>query len=237
MSLPPLNLTLSTSSPSFHPTVTLHLPTPSSFSIPSSCNLRAQLSLVLPDEVFLDPDELEDKFAGSAISSYTLSSTKGKGRVKVDIERPSFNFMHTDEDKGSVIIDLTLSPPQAYATIAQGRGMTPGELKEVNVEIPLHGRYLTPTEEGERAMLFPKEIRGEWTCDINSSTTTHLPLIPHTPINITLPTGKHSHQPYVEIITPIVIWLGWGWLVYKIFNLRSRISYRKADMVKDKKDL
>ncbi|OCF61545.1 hypothetical protein L486_01197 [Kwoniella mangroviensis CBS 10435] len=235
MSLPPLNLTLSTSSPSFHPTITLHLQHPSSSSIPSSCNLRAELSLKLPDEVLLDPDELEDKFAGSAISSYTLRSTEGKGRVKVDIERPSFELDH--EDKDSVIIDLEISTPQAYATIVQGRDMTPGELKEVNVEIPLHGRYLAPTEEGERAMLFPKEMRGEWKCKIDPLTTAHLPLISHTSIYITLPTGKHSHQPYVEIITPIAIWYGWGWLVYKIFNLRSRISYRKADMVKDKKDL
>ncbi|WVQ66726.1 uncharacterized protein L199_004915 [Kwoniella botswanensis] len=237
MSFPPLNLTLFTSSPSFHPTITLHLQPPSSSPIPSSCNLRAQLSLKLPDEVFLDPDELEDKFAGSAISSYTLRSTKGKGRVKVDIERPSFDLIHEDEDKGSVIIDLTISPPQSYVTIEQGRGITPGELREVILEIPLHGRYLAPTEEGERIIMFPEEIRGEWMCNIDPLTTTHLPLIPHTPINITLPTGKHSHQPYVEIITPMVIWLGWGWLVYKIFNLRSRISYRKADMVKDKKDL
>ncbi|WVW86409.1 hypothetical protein I302_108455 [Kwoniella bestiolae CBS 10118] len=239
MSLPPLDLTLSQSSPSFHPTVTLHLNPPSSSLIPPTCNLKAHVSIILPDELFLDPDELADKFAGSAISSYTLSQTgeqgKGKGRVKVDIERPSFNYIQDEE--GWIVLDILVDVPNQRPI---GRIEEVGVQKEVKVEIPLHGRYLVPFEHGERAVLFPREIRGGWICNTNTLSESQLPVIRSSPVQITLPTGRHSHQPFVEVVTPLVIWLGWGWLVYKIFRLRSRVAQRKSTSsvdVSEKKDI
>ncbi|WVF67297.1 hypothetical protein IAT40_002048 [Kwoniella sp. CBS 6097] len=48
------------------------------------------------------------------------------------------------------------------------------------------------------------------------------------PVEIHLPTGKMSHQPLVESVTTLVIWLGWAWLVYKIIRLRSKTRARKT---------
>ncbi|WWC91948.1 uncharacterized protein L201_006900 [Kwoniella dendrophila CBS 6074] len=230
MTLPPLNLSLSLSPPSFHPTITFHLYQPP--IIPPSCDLAARLSIKLPDEIFLDPDELDDKFAGSAISSYTLTKItrqgQQKGKTKIDIERPSFDTFHNQTDY--VILNLNVDP----------RGTTPQEIEHANlnesinnetiVEIPLHGRYLRPSVKGERTIIFPdtqnSEIRGEWICKANTDSVTSSPftIVRTEPINIILPTGKHSHQPFVELMTPLVIWSGWSWIVYKIFRLRNRMK-------------
>ncbi|WWC64836.1 uncharacterized protein I303_107450 [Kwoniella dejecticola CBS 10117] len=237
MSLQPLRLDLSLSSPSLHPTITVHLHPPSTSQLPTPCDLQARLSLILPDELFLDPDELSDKSAGSAVSSYHLSSGlsradiegKGKGKIKVDIERPArYDIDILDQ----TILDLDI------ANISTSAGSS--EVDSLFVDIPLHARYLYPTEDGRRIIRFPdpKEdgrggggvLRGEWYCDEEASPIPiPLPILHPTPVEIIIPTGKHSHQPLVELVTPLVIWCGWAWLVYKIFKLRSRIKNSGMD--------
>ncbi|WWC72245.1 uncharacterized protein I206_106207 [Kwoniella pini CBS 10737] len=204
MSLSSLNVDLSISTPSLHPTITLHLKTPSTSILPDPCNLQAKLSIRLPDEIFLDPDELSDKFAGSAVTSYSLFNSKTQGKVKVDIERPAISNIteHT-------ILNLNIKVSEK-------------KFENLRIEIPLHVRYLNPTEDGKTIIKFPStegKIKGRWYCtEISDS----LPFIDPTPVNIIIPTGQHSHQPFVELITPLVIWAGWGWLIYKIIRLRNR---------------
>jgi hypothetical protein len=52
---------------------------------------------------------------------------------------------------------------------------------------------------------------------------------PHQPLSISLPTGQTSHQALVEIVTPIVIWLGWLYLMNKIWRLKARGTDKKID--------
>lgn len=44
----------------------------------------------------------------------------------------------------------------------------------------------------------------------------------HESLVLSLPTGKISHGLLVEIATPIVIWLGWLYLMHKIWRLRGK---------------
>ncbi|WRT69996.1 uncharacterized protein IL334_006989 [Kwoniella shivajii] len=216
MSPSDLNLTLSLSAPSFHPILSLHVQPPS--SLPLTCSLQARLSLKMPDEIFVDPDEIGDKFAGSAVTSWQITNAgtadKGKGKVKIDIERPT----RKTSSEGLSVLELILVPRKASAWNE--------ELDEILVlDVPLHGRYLAPSEKGETSILFPEsdgEIRGQWTCDSNTQSV--LPNLNPLPVEITLPTGKHSHQHLVELITPLCIWSGWAWLVYKMLRLRGRVS-------------
>lgn len=50
-----------------------------------------------------------------------------------------------------------------------------------------------------------------------------LPTVPiPTPITLTLPTGHPSHQLPVEIVTAVAIWLGWAYLMRKMWNIIAR---------------
>ncbi|OCF34246.1 hypothetical protein I316_04199 [Kwoniella heveanensis BCC8398] len=107
------------------------------------------------------------------------------------------------------------------------------------IEIPLHGRYIPPNESGYGTIRVPPDtdpqedgIRAGWMClehvDVDSAGSASLLPLPKAhlisgtaPIEIHLPTGKMSHQPLVEGVTTLVIWLGWAWLVYKILRVRS----------------
>jgi hypothetical protein len=50
-----------------------------------------------------------------------------------------------------------------------------------------------------------------------------LPTVPiPTPVTLTLPTGHPSHQIPVEIVTAVAIWLGWAYLMRKMWNILAR---------------
>lgn len=49
----------------------------------------------------------------------------------------------------------------------------------------------------------------------------------NTNLTITLPTGKPSHQPFVEYGTVAAIWLGFAWLIYKIWRLNRRLAVKQ----------
>lgn len=150
----------------------------------------------------------------------------------------------------------------------------------LELEIPLHGRYLAPGlgGEGEREVIVfgegGGEVRGSWLCamseDPDQSTSRSLrplppvsrltiivfaiPPAPHStgsesknsrhfhgeipvaqppviqfdpsgaPMTLTLPVGHAEHQIPVEIITAVAIWLGWAYLVRKIWRFSRRAA-------------
>lgn len=174
MSLLPLNITLSFSQPSFHPV--LHL----TFNVPSISDLQdvsnsavekkklcepvAHLEITLPDPLFVDPDELSGKWPLHSSSEPAMHQASGDNwkisgwglnPPSVDIERPSL---------GNAALHHTLYlsvRPQTFFEESDVKG-------EVEVEVPLHARYLAPRDEGRRTVSFPgedeSEIRSGWTC-------------------------------------------------------------------------
>lgn len=174
MSLQPLNIRLSFSQPSFHPVLHLTFNAPS-FSVLDdasnsvtekikSCEPVAHLEIALPDALFVDPDELNGKWPLSYSSEPTMHQASGGNwevsdwkldPPSVDIERPSF---------GSPALRHTL-----YLSMRPQAFFEESDIKsEVEMEIPLHARYLAPSDEGKRTLLFPgddgSEIRSGWTC-------------------------------------------------------------------------
>lgn len=55
-----------------------------------------------------------------------------------------------------------------------------------------------------------------------------VPTVHPLPVSLTLPTGQHAHQPIIEVITPLVIWLGWAWIAWKLWKLKSRALERES---------
>lgn len=195
--IPPLKRT-------FHPTLSLQLnvTSPSLLSSPSSltnacfqavsgrqeCFLL--LRVKLPDEVFIDPDELDGKWGGKTRNRYwsrgRMESSVGgdmdieeigSGGVydwlitpeKIDIERPVFT---SNEDNiepagpgtkggsaiaqsGGSVLDVMLplrhkQKQEQRLDQDQEHGI-PDELETefLSLDIPLHGRYLAPSDDGE----------------------------------------------------------------------------------------
>ncbi|KIR27784.1 hypothetical protein I307_04686 [Cryptococcus deuterogattii 99/473] len=129
-----------------------------------SCEPVAHLEITLPDALFVDPDELNGKWPLSYSSEPTMHQASGGNwevsdwkldPPSVDIERPSF---------GSPALRHTL-----YLSMRPQAFFEESDIKsEVEMEIPLHARYLAPSDEGKRTLLFPgddgSEIRSGWTC-------------------------------------------------------------------------
>ncbi|WVQ83641.1 hypothetical protein IAT38_005783 [Cryptococcus sp. DSM 104549] len=229
MSPHPLNLSLTFSQPSFHPTLqlTLHPASPplplspaSGSSSGSACTPAAHLALTLPDGLFVDPDELGGKWTvgkGGPLSGEASLVRWGIDPPRVDVERPAYGVPPGPEERHT--LSMVVRPPRS--------GDTTGD---VLVEVPLHTRYLAPSEEGWRTVMFPgedgSEIRAGWVCEEDvirlGAPAGSLPLVHPPHVSITLPTGLYSHQTLVEIGTPLVIWLGWGWIAWKVLKLYRR---------------
>ncbi|ODO05500.1 hypothetical protein I350_04551 [Cryptococcus amylolentus CBS 6273] len=209
MAISPIDTSLSFSQPSLHPILTIAyaLPPPT-----DSCTPAASFALTFPDALFIDPDELGGKWpiaaeedeSGSDVWTWALEPSS------VDIERPYLgNSTHHT-------LHIRLNPS--------------ANIKEQEVlEVPLHARYLTPSDQGERTLVFPgedgSELAAGWVCAESLSDNEkalELPLVHPTPISLTLPTGKHAHQELVELVTPVVIWLGWAWIMWKLWGLTKR---------------
>jgi hypothetical protein len=124
--------------PSFHPHLRLALNTslPQTLSS-SSCSLH--LTLHLPDALFLDLSSPSDHFASQAVSFWSLSPKT------VDIERP-VQPHHTE-------VAQTLE-----LRIHEGDGM-------VDLDIPMHARYLAPNSFGYEGIVLPKDpLTAGWRC-------------------------------------------------------------------------
>ncbi|WVO17111.1 hypothetical protein L204_104801 [Cryptococcus depauperatus] len=224
MSFHPLNLTLSFSRPSFHPILRIELPKSPSESTTSGllCQPLILLSITLPDGLFVDPDELEGRWPvnlGADIESPDSSSpTVVKWFVNpsvVDIERPLLG-----DSASRHTLSLAVKPPARRPK------------NSARLCLPLHVRYLPPSDGGWRTIVFPgddgSEIRSSWQC-IDSLTRWppdfhDLPRIFPQLTTITLPTGKYLHQDLVEVVTPMFIWVGWAWIVWRIWKFESKLG-------------
>ncbi|KAK8853428.1 hypothetical protein IAR55_004134 [Kwoniella newhampshirensis] len=287
----PLNLTLSLPNPpSLHPVLqlTVHQPLPTHEECAQRLPL-VYLTLRLPDQVFVDPDELSGRWGdleramqdrlkryrgglgsmdergyGQRRGQEDYSDDEGKevGKIlwwdvdppKVDVERPSFvSDPDLDEEEGHVQVPLhTLSlilRPSIDRSIdrtlcSEGtKAMLTGveNAWSWGVDVPLHARYLAPSEDGTRSVVIPAvsasrggSIHSAWICgdpDILASPDIWQTLADThpDPVTIPLPTGRHSHQLFVERITPSVIWLGCFYLIYKILRVRNRAGRQRVE--------
>jgi hypothetical protein len=128
----------------FHP----HLLIPLNLTSPDLtqlCNLHLHLSL--PDALFIDRDELTGTWtSGTVVDTWWMSPEV------VDIERPEMR-----DGEGSTL-DLR---------------MKGGSGSLVEVDVPLHARYLEPSEVGHRIVsLFGDhgqgQLQGGWVCDTHT---------------------------------------------------------------------
>jgi hypothetical protein len=116
------------------------------------------------------------------------------------------------------------------------------ELTPEKIDIELHVRYLEPNAVGSEVVpLFQEEgVKAGWNCiDIKGGLkyrgraeqvdTACLEVFHHRPLVITLPTGRVSDRALVELATPVLIWLGWIYLVTKIWALSKRTRHMKTD--------
>lgn len=190
-------------SPALHPHLIIEPPSP-------KVGCRYHLSLQLPDAIFTDRDEIKDQWSSENVS-WSLSPDK------IDIERPIRN------DTELVQLNLDLDP------------------RVTSLDIPLHTRYLRPNAQGrEEVIVFGQgAVQDGWACGgefcfipIERAPDSHCtgisPTMSPVPlpleVSLCLPTGNTTHQPLVLLVTPVVIWLGWTYLIRKIKNLHRRID-------------
>lgn len=141
---------------SFHPSLRFTLnstsPSPSSYASSSSCILHLELSF--PDALFIDRDELRDSLHRI---EWTLDPDV------IDIERP----VRSDVPLSRLRISPSVSSCASDEIICDAS-------VEMQVKIPMHGRYLEPDNSGHRLVwLFAGEesgeLRGGWVCGLPPS--------------------------------------------------------------------
>jgi hypothetical protein len=194
--------------PASHPHLLITTPEPRPAS--GATGTRYHVSLTLPDAIFIDRHELIDLWAQAGRVDWKL--TPGT----IDIERPvsnttEFSTLRVSWSKGGL-------------------------------DVPLHVRYLEPNDVGSKVVtLFQKDdVKAGWGCaDINGEAVLCSPAkrqdvsclspVEHTPLAITLPAGRFSDRPLVELATPVIIWLGWIYLAAKIWALSKRTRHIKTD--------
>lgn len=186
----PLNLTIVPPARSLHPTLRLLLPS----SPPSEgCEPHAHIEVSLPDALFPDRNELLDKWSlPGGLLAWTLTPEV------IDIERP---VDLNGRSSGGSVLRLELD----------------GSV-EVEVEVPLHARYLPPNDSGEMEVVID-HFRGAWYC---GEATQELSKIQVEPVRFLLPTGRPAHQLPVEIGTAAAMWLGCAYLAWRILALSRR---------------
>lgn len=216
MGIDRLDVSVSPLKSTFHPHLTLTFPPRRNVDGDSAELCRIHLSLTLPDSLFVDPDELTGSWGTnlSGVISYDLHP-----RV-IDIERP---YRVAEPDQPRIRVDVVLSNDVT------------------SLSVPLHGRYLPPDETGYRQINVISgngtvtadmgQLRAAHVCSVTGATRkapTELPVVGlKSPVILVLPTGKHSHQSITEIGTAIAIWLGWSYLVWKIWRLVQRIDRQR----------
>jgi hypothetical protein len=143
--------------PSFHPPLIINYNATSSHprtdilgsaAHTSSQSCRLHLEVTLPDEVFVDRDELAD---GLHSIPWRLSPNT------IDIERPSLNEGLSTQDVPMSRLRLDL-----------------GSRPEGRVKIPMHARYVEPSESGLREVWLMAggesgDVFGAWLCEDTSS--------------------------------------------------------------------
>ena len=123
--------------PSFHPHLQLTLNCTPPF--PTSRCL-AHLSLELPDALFLDSASLPGCFASQPIANWSISPHL------TDIERP-------------ILPKSIMLQQSVLDLIVEARDGT------VDLDIPLHARYLSPNEFGSEVISLESVISAGWVCD------------------------------------------------------------------------
>lgn len=213
MGVQPLDVSVRPLTPTFHPHLTLDFGAQPGQERDSSESCRIHLSLTLPDSLFVDPDELAGSWASglSGVVSYDLDP------CVIDIERP---YRAAKSEQTPIRLDVVLSDDVT------------------SLDVPLHGRYLPPDQTGYKQITVINgqgseeddsgTLRAARLCSVGGAarlSPTELPIVAlQTPVTLVLPTGKHSHQRFTEIGTAAVIWLGWVYLVWKIWRLVQRVD-------------
>jgi len=194
-------------SASLHPHLQLKIDTPPG---PEQCDLR--LSLSLPDSLFIDPFELPGAISSSSkIAGWSITPDV------IDIERPVASQRKGKWKAVEAEGEQTLSLELTHA------------FDSLNLDLPLHARYLAPSEAGEETVtLFGADGQGclqvSWSCP--GSEHAPAPCLAIPAVNLQLPTGIASHLPYVEFGTAAAMWLGFGWISYKVWQLRRRVRLK-----------
>jgi hypothetical protein len=204
---PTLNLA---QAPASHPHLLITLPE----SQPASRDHdHYHVVFTLPDAIFVDRHELIDLWGQDKTQNRVQWELTPE---KIDIERP-------------------ISNTTEYSTLRVA-------WSERVLDVPLHVRYLEPNAVGSEVVpLFQEEgVKAGWNCiDIKGGLkyrgraeqvdTACLEVFHHRPLVITLPTGRVSDRALVELATPVLIWLGWIYLVTKIWALSKRTRHMKTD--------
>ncbi|RSH91462.1 hypothetical protein EHS25_009761 [Saitozyma podzolica] len=187
----PLNLTVLPPARSLHPALLLVPSSPPLEGCKAHAHAHAHIEVSLPDALFPDRNELLDKWSlpGGPIA-WTLTPEV------IDIERP---VDLNGSSSGGSVLRLELD-------------------RSVEVEVPLHARYLPPNDSGEMEVVID-HFRGDWFC---GEATQELSRIQVEPVRFLLPTGRPAHQLPVEIGTAVAMWLGCVYLAWRVLALSRR---------------
>ncbi|KAL7424610.1 hypothetical protein Q5752_000294 [Cryptotrichosporon argae] len=176
--------------PSLHPRLLIGLP-----ATPATCAIH--LSLLLPDELFVDPSELAHIW-GPPSSPSSLLPTSGPAwaltPAVIDVERP-----------------YAASSPRARLDV----------IAAADADVPLHARYLPPAAlAAHNLTVFP---RGSVRAGLACGRSVHAELRPvRADLALVLPAARDDIQAPVDAVTAGVVWAGWAWLVYKLLRVRQR---------------
>ncbi|WOO81016.1 uncharacterized protein LOC62_03G004544 [Vanrija pseudolonga] len=205
--MPTDSLTITPSlSTSLHPK--LHLTGASPQQAP--CILH--LTVTLSDALFPDPAELADLFGAPSSTPLTASSPSSPS-LEAGLDRTRWHA-----EPSVIDIERPLAPGSVSLSLAIP--VRSGDALEL--EIPLHARYLPPDEAGVVNVTAVEQISGDWTCFARRGDVTHFPVIPPAPVIYALPTARASYRLPVEIATAAIVWAGFAYIAYKIAAVVAR---------------
>ena len=212
-----------------HPTLKLAIGN----SIPpkdhENCSLNAHLTL--PRSIFPDKYQFKDPLF---MASKNLTALRHV-TVPVDLEAPEYTMSLW----GSSLL-LELAPPASSS-------------KPWTAEVPLHLRYLLPTESGYSSTSLPSPVLF-WTCTVDEevqftinpfdrvnlgydglfdSNTIFYHLKPEAKqdlySSVRVPVLSSAYNEQMEIGTTIVILLGFGWVLWKLWLVWVNHGYGRND--------
>ncbi|KAL1410862.1 protease B nonderepressible form [Vanrija albida] len=199
-------------STSLHPKLRLSGPAPPS----TRCILH--LTLGLTDALFPDPAELADIFGPASPSpplsphsaqaeSYLAHTRWHTSPAVIDIERPL-----APESAGAV--ELSLAVPAGA---------------DLDIEIPLHARYLPPDASGRVTVRVASSFEGHWACFPAGGKRERFPVrLGRDELTYTLPAARESYRLTVEATTAAVVWIGFAYIAYKIARVVARSAWART---------
>lgn len=222
-----------------HPTLQIHL---SDNQLPTEADeCRLYTYLTLPKAIFADRYQLEDKLF---LASKNLTEARNLS-LPVDLEAPSY----TTESWGSTVL-LEMAPP------------TPNKLQTWTAEVPLHLRYLEPSETGVQDIEIPYPVVF-WACpsddaprlnnnpfdrsglgydELFSSDTIFWHAEPRPEaggddvvLRVTVPVMGTSATSWVGLGTGLVVTLGFAWTLWKLATAYLQYGYGNVTAEEDTK--